>query len=115
MPTFAFGLSDNQSGTGPAAITAASTAQATGTALSGFQNVVTTAAGETAVVLPATHAVGSPIVVRVTSATAGLLFPPVGGAINGGSTNASFSVAQNKPVVCFAHANGLDYTVVLSA
>lgn len=96
------------------AVTAASTALATATALKNGINVVTTAVGETAVLLPANS--GAPVIVRVTSATAGLVFPPtVLGVINGGSAGASFSVAQNKPTVFYPHPNGIDYTAVLSA
>jgi hypothetical protein len=61
-------------------------------------NVVTTAGGATAVQIPATMPVGGEMWINNTSATAALLFPPSGGTINGGSGDASFSVAQNKPV-----------------
>jgi hypothetical protein len=117
MPaSFAFGLNTNApTSTSPDAITCAGTAQATATALTGSHNVLTTAAGETACVLPAKYPVGSPIVVRNNTATAALVFPPVGGAINGGSANASFSVAQNKPTIFLAAPNGLDWVAVLSA
>lgn len=107
-----FGRNDNFAAE---AITAVGTAQVGAAELTGGLNIVTTASGQTAVVLPANAAAGSPIVVRVTSATAGLVFPPTGGSINGGSANASFSVAQNKPTVFFAHPNGIDFTAVLSA
>jgi hypothetical protein len=43
-----------------------------------------------------------------------LVYPPTtAGKIN--NTTSSFSVAQNKPVVFYAHPNGIDYTAVLSA
>jgi len=61
-------------------------------------NVVTTAGGATAVQIPSTMPVGGEMWINNTSATAALLFPPSGGTINGGSGDASFSVAQNKPV-----------------
>ena len=117
MPaSFSFAVFGNApTGLNPDAITAATIAQATATLLTGAMNVVTTGVGETGVRLQANHPVGSLVSVRVTSATAGLLFPPVGGAINGGSVNASFSMAQNKPALCLANPNGLDYVVVLSA
>ena len=117
MPaSFSFALFGNAPiGTTPDAITAATTAQATATLLTGAMNVVTTVVGETGVRLPPNFPVGSLISVRVATATAGLLFPPVGGAINGGTVNAAFSVAQNKPALCLANPNGLDFVVVLSA
>ena len=61
-------------------------------------NIVTTASSQTAVQIPATMPLGGEMMLNVTSATAALLFPPSGGTINGGSADASFSVAQNKPV-----------------
>lgn len=61
-------------------------------------NIVTTAGGATAVQIPSTMPVGGEMWINNTSSTAALLFPPDAGTINGGSANASFSVAQNKPV-----------------
>lgn len=117
--SFAFGRADNAqtaaASTAVDAITAVGTAQTGSAALTGFINAVTTSVGQTAVQLPANRGTGNPLVVNVITATAGLVFPPSGGAINGGSANASFSVAQNKPALCYAHPNGLDYTIVLSA
>lgn len=117
MPqSFAIGtFAGAPTGATPDAVTGVGTAQVGAARLTGALNVVTTAVGQTAVLLPTSWPVSSPIVVRVTSATAGLVFPPTGGSINGGSANASFSVAQNKPTVFFAHPNGIDYTAVLSA
>jgi hypothetical protein len=110
--SFAFGRYDNG---GVDTVAGVGTAQVGGTALTGAINNVTTAVGQTAVVLPANGAVGSPVTVVVSTATAALVFPPTGGSINNGSANASFSVAQNKPTLFFAHPNGLNYTAVLSA
>ena len=109
---FSFGRFDNG---GVDAITAVGTTQSGSAALTGAINVVTTSAGQVGTALPVNHTVGSPIVVRVTSATASTVFPPTGGSINGAAANASFSVAQNKPTVFFAHPNGIDFTAVLSA
>lgn len=61
--------------------------------------LVTTAGGQTAVQIPSTMPLGAEIRLMNTSATAALLYPPSGGAINGGSGDASLSVAQNKPTV----------------
>lgn len=115
MPAaFSFGRADGQGGSVDA-VTAVGVAQSGSAPLTGMVNIVTTSAGQTACLLPTNWAQGSPLVVRVTSATTGLVFPPTGGAINGGSANASFSVAQNKPTLFFAHPNGIDWTAVLSA
>lgn len=114
MSSISFGRFDNAD-SNPVAVTGVGTAQSGSAALTGAINIVTTSVGQTAVQLPSKHPVGSPLVIRVTSATAALVFPQTGGSINGGSANASFSVAQNKPVVAFCHPNGIDWTLVLSA
>jgi hypothetical protein len=91
---------------------------------SGFNKCVPIT-GSTAMLLPKGRPVGSPIVVNNAAATAVtiLVFPPyddvagaaAGGAIQNGSANASFSVAQNKTAIFYPHANGIDYSAVLSA
>lgn len=110
-----FGRFDNAQGTGVDALTTAGTTQSGAPLLLGAINILTTAASQVAALLPTNHSAGSPIIVRVNTATAATIFPPVGGSINGGAANASFSVAQNKPTVFYAHPNGIDYTAVLSA
>jgi hypothetical protein len=57
---------------------------------------VTTAAGQTAVVLPSTQPLGTSVNVYVSTSTAALVFPPSGGSINEGAANASASVAQAR-------------------
>lgn len=76
------------------------TAQVGGATLTGTVNTVTTAGGATAFVLQA-HNAGRWVWVWNQSATAALVYPPTGAAINGGSANASFSVAQNKPAIFY--------------
>lgn len=114
---FSFGRVDNRATVTSSvdAVTGVGTAQSGAAALTGAINIVTTSAGQTAVLLPSSHPPGSPLLVRVTSATAALVFPPTGGTINGGSANASFSVAQNKPTLFYVAENGLDWLAVLSA
>jgi hypothetical protein len=80
----------------PAPVAGATTAQATATPLTGTINQVTTASGQTAVLLPSTQPLGTSVHVYVSTATAALVFPPVGGAINELSANASTSVAQGR-------------------
>ena len=109
---FSFGRFDNA---GVDTVVGVGTVQVGAAPLTGAVNNVTTGAGQTAVGLPEKQAYGSPIIVVVSTATAGLVFPPAGGKINNGATNASFSVAQNKPTVFFCHPNGIDYTTILSA
>lgn len=99
---------------GVESITAATTALATGTALTGGINLVTTSAGQTAVVLPSTHPIGSPIVVLTLSATTALLFPGTSSqTINGGSAGASVGVAQAKAAICYF--DGTNWVVTVGA
>lgn len=74
------------------------TAQAGAAPLIGTINQVTTAGGQTAFLLPATQPIGTSVVVYVSTATAALVFPPTGGNINEAAANASFSVAQARPI-----------------
>lgn len=118
MPNaISFGRVDNRGTTSSptSAITGVGTAQVGGAALTGAFNVVTTSAGQTAVVLPANYPAYTPLIVRVTSATAGLVFPNSGGTINGGSANASLSVAQNKPTILMCADDGLTWVGVIGA
>jgi hypothetical protein len=80
----------------PASVAGVGTAQSGATPLTGTINQVTTASGQTAVVLPSTQPLGTSVNVYVSTATAALVFPPSGGGINEGAANASFSVAQAK-------------------
>lgn len=57
--------------------------------------LATTAGGQTAFVLPAAAEIDVPYSVVNSTATAALVFPPSGGAINAAATDASVSIAQN--------------------
>lgn len=76
-----------------------------GTAQSGAASItvnsalLTTAGGATAFVLATTWEVQDDVTVFNTSATTALLYPQSGGAFNGGSTDASISIAQNVGVL----------------
>lgn len=113
----AFGRADNMlSATGGVeAVTCVGTTRAGSPTLPSALNVLTTSAGQVAATLPTRFAPMSPILVRNNTATAATIFPPSGGSINGGSADAAFSVAQNKPTVFYALPNGIDYIAVLSA
>lgn len=73
----------------------AGTAQSGATAIKTNFVTATTAGGQTAFILPANAELQVPYRVVNTSATAALVFPPVGGAINAAGTDASVSIAQN--------------------
>ena len=80
----------------PASVAWAGTAQSGATPLTGTINQVTTSAGQTAVMLPSTQPLGTSVNVYVSTATSAQVFPPVGGALNELSANASTSVAQGR-------------------
>jgi hypothetical protein len=91
------------------------TAQVGGTALSvGEYTLLTTASGQTAFVLPADAALGDEVPVYNTTSTAALVFPPTSGTINGGSADASVSLAQNK-VACFKKISATNWASGLTA
>jgi hypothetical protein len=93
-----------------AAVTGVGTTQTGAPLLRGGITVLTSTAGQTAAILPS--GAGSDLIVRVTGGTAATIFPPVGGAFNGGSANASVSVASGAIALFYPHPNGLDYTAV---
>lgn len=100
---------------GHAAVAANLAVQATATALSGFTNYVSCAdASNVATQLPASNAGASPIFVRNTSAQTATVFPQTGGSINGGSANASVSIATLKTGI-FIPINSTDWLFVLGA
>lgn len=89
-------LADVLGDTAPGAVAGAGTAQSGATPLTGTVNQVTTAAGNTAFLLPAAQRLLSSVHVYNASATAALVFPPSGGNINQLAADASFSVAQGR-------------------
>jgi hypothetical protein len=111
--------------TGQTTLAVQTTLVAAATTATGGLNVVVPIAGSTAFVLPKGAQVGSPIVIINLAATAVtlLVFPPwdnvanaaAGGKINGGTANASFSIAQNGKAVFYPNPNGVDFTAILSA
>lgn len=71
------------------------TAQVGAATVTTNMTVLTTAVGQTAIALPTTIPASGPIIISNFSATTGLVFPATGESINGGSANASVSLAQN--------------------
>lgn len=80
----------------PSAKTGVGTSQAGATPLTTNFTVLTASGGATAFLLPTVPAGSGPYVVANQSGTTALIFPPSGGSVQGGSTDASFSVATNK-------------------
>ena len=99
-----------------AAVAAAGNSQATGTALTGAVNIVTSATGTSAdgVVLPADRAVGDILMIVNETAVALDVFPPTGGAINGGSANAAKALVANMSGLYISTGDG-NWGAVLSA
>lgn len=74
------------------ALTAAGTTQATALALTAQESILTTVASGSGARLPFLG-IGVEVVVRNRGANALLVYPPTGGSIESGATNASVSVA----------------------
>lgn len=72
------------------------TTQALGKSITVNAALLTTSGGATAFTFPTTWEIGDEVNVWNTSATAALIYPQSGGAINGGSTDASVSIPQNQ-------------------
>jgi len=87
------------------ALTALGSTQGTALTLPSNVNRFTTVAASTGAIVPATAQPGDEYIVANSGANALLVYPPTGGAIAGGATNAGFSVAANKSA----------YFVVISA
>lgn len=94
--------------------TGVGTAQVGATPITTNFTILTTAGGATAFLLPAVPAGAGPFFVSNAGATAALIFPPSGGSIQGGSTDASFSVAQNKPTN-FYKTSSTAWVAIISA
>lgn len=88
----AFAISGSRSLT----VSAAGATQATATALSSAVNVITTCTeAASGVLLPVNDICDSIIVCNATSANL-RVYPPVGGNLNGGTTNVPFTMAPNS-------------------
>lgn len=101
---------------GVEAVTAVGTALSGAAALTGAVNNVTTAGGQTAVILPVKGDYPSqPIYVHNLTATTALVFPPSTSVqINQIAAGSSFSVAQNLTAV-FIQVSATRYIAMLSA
>lgn len=89
-------------------VAAAGATQAAGTPISGALNVVTSSTTSTAIslTLPKSVAAGDKMHVINTTAVALTVFPPVGGAINGGTADASVALGANKGAVYVSLGGG---------
>lgn len=83
-------------GNTPATQAGAGTTNTGATSIQTSVTNATTASSQTAFIFNSGASLGRPFYFFNSSATTALVYPPVGGNFNGGSTDASFSVAQNK-------------------
>lgn len=93
--------------------TASTTTQATATAITADVTVFTTVASTGAVILPAGGAADI-LIMNGQATNALIVFPPIGGTINGGSANASYSQATSK-CARYVTADGLAWYAMTSA
>lgn len=80
-------------------VTGAGTTQGAAAAIGEFTLVnLTTASSQTGAILPGNVEPGYDVTIYVESATTGVVYPETGGTIQGGATNAGFSIEQNRTV-----------------
>lgn len=99
---------------GSAAITAGTTqTQAGATALTASTNLVTTGVANDGVLLPSAT-MGTICTVVNLSANALKIYPPVGGALNGGTVNAAVTLAASKNALV-VYSSELNATTIQGA
>lgn len=77
-------------------VTTAGTTQGTATAITTSASYLVTAGSQTGGILPANAVLDKFLFVYNSTATGGVVYPPVGGYINSGAINAGFAVSQNE-------------------
>ena len=92
---------------------ASNTTQATATAITADVTVFSTVASTGAAILP-TGGAADILVMNGQASNALVVFPPIGGTINGGSANASYSQAVSK-CARYVTADGLNWYAMTSA
>jgi len=108
------GAQANRLGNTPTTQAGAGTAAAGATLIQGHLTNATTASSQTAFIFNAAASLGAPFWFFNSSATTALVYPPSGGNFNGGTTDASFSVAQNKLAV-FIRISSTAWASILTA
>lgn len=101
-------------GNTPATLAGVGTTQAGAQVLNSSMAQLTTSSGQTAFIFRSTSSITRLFFMFNTTATTALIFPPVGGTIQGQSQDASFSIAQNKGAM-FWHFSPLVFVPLLSA
>jgi glutamate-1-semialdehyde aminotransferase len=93
---------------------ASATGQANATAITADITVFSTVIASGAAILPVNAGSADILVMNGQASNALLVFPPVGGTINGGSANASYSQAVSK-CARYVTADGLNWYAMTSA
>lgn len=101
-------------GNTPATFAGAGTAQTGATTIRSSMADLTTAGGATAFVMSSTTSITRLFFLCNTSSTTALIYPPSGGAWNNGSTDAAFSLAQNKTALAWRFSTNV-WRIVLTA
>ena len=104
----------NRLGNTPTTITCVGTTNTGAPVVQTGLSLLVTASSNTAVIFNSSASLGRPFWVFNTTATTALVYPPVGGNFNNGSTDASFSLAQNKAAM-FMRTNSTVWAVILTA
>lgn len=91
-----------------------STSQANSLLVTDDINNITAGGANTGVRLPSTLTAGDMIVVCNNKAQTLFVYPPVGGILNGGSTDAKVDVPTLKSAICIC-LNNLDFSVIWGA
>jgi hypothetical protein len=89
-----------------------SSSQANSFAISSDITVFTVAASNSGARLPSTATAGDNFIIANYDSNTMLIYPPVGGILNGGSLNASVSLATKKSAECICIDN-LNFIVML--
>lgn len=97
----------------PTSVTGIGTSQAGGALLQSMTSCVT-AGGATAYTISANTSLSRLFFVFNGSSTTALIYPPVGGAIGGGATDAAFSLVQGKSVIIWRFSTNV-FPAVLTA
>lgn len=97
----------------PTLVTGIGTSQATGATLRSMTSCVTSG-GATAYTISANASTSRLFFVFNGSSTTALIYPPVGGAIGGGSTDAAFSLVQGKSVIIWKFSSTV-FPAILTA
>jgi hypothetical protein len=93
---------------------ASNTTQATATAITADITVFSTVVSTGAAILPVNAGAADILVLNGQATNALVVFPPIGGTINGGSANASYSQAVSK-CARYVTADGLNWYAMTSA